>query len=137
MYHYFHDDLQLAWRTCGIAGKVAMEMGLHRQDAIVHMIKDEAERSEVVNILWNMVVLDKQWSCAAGLPHHFSDDGFPRTLPKGVEVKKTSAECGNCNSLLIKRFLLIEPVFESHDIVCIILYPILGFLRLHAHSRCV
>ncbi|KAF3407017.1 hypothetical protein DPV78_000413 [Talaromyces pinophilus] len=85
MYHYFHDDLQLAWRTCGIAGKAAMEMGLHRQDAILHMIEDEAERFEVVNVVWNIVVLDKQWSCAAGLPHHFSDNGFPRTLPELVE----------------------------------------------------
>ncbi|EEA24909.1 hypothetical protein TMatcc_008011 [Talaromyces marneffei ATCC 18224] len=85
MYHYFHDDLQLAWRTCGIAGKAAMEMGLHRQDAILHMIEDEAERVEVVNVMWNIVVLDKQWSCAAGLPHHFSDEGFPRTLPERVE----------------------------------------------------
>jgi hypothetical protein len=88
MYHYFHDDLQLAWRTCGIAGKAAMEMGLHRQDAILHMIEDEAERFEVVNVMWNIVVLDKQWSCAAGLPHHFSDNGFPRTLPERVEVRK-------------------------------------------------
>lgn len=63
-------------------------MGLHRQDAIVHMIEDEAERFEVVNVMWNIVVLDKQWSCAAGLPHHFSDNGFPRTLPERVEVRK-------------------------------------------------
>ncbi|EED18710.1 conserved hypothetical protein [Talaromyces stipitatus ATCC 10500] len=84
MYHYFHDDLQLAWRTCGIAGKVAMEMGLHRQDAL-HMIEDVSDRAEVVNILWNIVVLDKQWSCAAGLPHHFTRNGFAKILPEPLE----------------------------------------------------
>ncbi|KAH8880204.1 hypothetical protein GQ53DRAFT_737400 [Thozetella sp. PMI_491] len=86
IYHAFNDELRLAWRTCGIAGRMAMELGLHRQDTRFHMLQDKREQTQLINTLWNIVVLDRQWSCAAGLPQNFQDSDFAKSLPDPVEA---------------------------------------------------
>ncbi|GAD97411.1 conserved hypothetical protein [Paecilomyces variotii No. 5] len=86
IYHFFRGELQVAWRTCGIAGRMAMELGLHRRDARLHLTEAGKGHGEFINILWTIVVLDRQWSCETGLPFNFEDKDFAKSLPEPVEI---------------------------------------------------
>lgn len=61
---------------CGLAGHMAMELGLHSRDVAQHSLKDDRQRAEVATMTCSLVVLDRQWSAAAGLPDNFKGGDF-------------------------------------------------------------
>ena len=67
-----------------------MELGLHHSGTLQHMGKDDKRHSTVINLLWSIVILDRQWSCAAGLPQNFQDADFAKSLPAPCQVRDTS-----------------------------------------------
>ncbi|UKZ74580.1 hypothetical protein TrVFT333_002250 [Trichoderma virens FT-333] len=87
IYHFFHDDVQLAWRMGGIAGRMAMELGLHHRDTRQRAEDESGNRGTITNILWSIVILDRLWSCSIGLPQNFQDADFAKSLPEPVEGK--------------------------------------------------
>lgn len=76
----------MAWRFCGIAGRMAMELGLHRRDIRQQVEGSGRVHGNITNILWSIVILDRLWSCAIGLPQNFQDADFAKLLPEPVEV---------------------------------------------------
>ncbi|KAL7916695.1 hypothetical protein GGI35DRAFT_466231 [Trichoderma velutinum] len=86
IYHFFHDDVQLAWRMGGISGRMAMELGLHRLDARQRAEDELGGHGMITNILWSIVILDRLWSCSIGLPQNFQDADFAKSLPEPVEA---------------------------------------------------
>ncbi|KAL5089039.1 hypothetical protein Trisim1_005896 [Trichoderma cf. simile WF8] len=86
IYHFFHDDVQLAWRMGGISGRMAMELGLHHQDARQRAEDESGDHGMMTNILWSIVILDRLWSCSIGLPQNFQDADFAKSLPEPVEA---------------------------------------------------
>ncbi|KAH8679199.1 hypothetical protein BGZ61DRAFT_535619 [Ilyonectria robusta] len=75
-YHYFGGCLTLAWRMCGSAGRMAMELGLHSGVVSRHYPESDRRRAEVITISCSLAILDRQWSAAAGLPPHFQESVF-------------------------------------------------------------
>ncbi|EUC42269.1 hypothetical protein COCMIDRAFT_29081 [Bipolaris oryzae ATCC 44560] len=80
IYHFFTGDTRLAWRVCGISGRMAMELGLHRRDVHCHLLRDEKQRTGISAIIWSIVILDRQWSAATGLPQNFQESDFDQSI---------------------------------------------------------
>ncbi|KAH8707127.1 hypothetical protein GQ44DRAFT_777517 [Phaeosphaeriaceae sp. PMI808] len=78
--HFFNDEIRLAWRVCGISGRMAMELGLHRRDVHQQLLRDESQHAEISALLWSIVVLDRQWSAATGLPQNFQESDFDQAM---------------------------------------------------------
>lgn len=74
----------VAWRLCGVAGRIAMELGLHTGSAVAHATAMGYNVDEVANILASVIVVDRQWSAATGLPTHFSNSSFDGALVNKV-----------------------------------------------------
>lgn len=81
--------MQLAWRMGGIAGRMAMELGLHHRDTRQRAEDDSRNHGSITNILWSIVILDRLWSCTIGLPPNFQDADFARSLAEPAEVMKS------------------------------------------------
>ncbi|KAL6835721.1 hypothetical protein J3E69DRAFT_319390 [Trichoderma sp. SZMC 28015] len=86
IYHFFHDDVQLAWRMGGISGRMAMELGLHHREARQRAEAASCDHGMITNILWSIVILDRLWSCSIGLPQNFQDADFAKSLPEPVDA---------------------------------------------------
>ena len=74
----------LALRMCGIAGRLAMELGLHNRDASQQYPEEDQSHSEVVAISCSLIVLDRNWSAATGLPPNFQVTDFELATKSNV-----------------------------------------------------
>lgn len=84
VHHFFKAAIRLAWRMCGIAGRMAMELGLHNQEMSQHCLENDEQRTAVVNLSCSILVLDRQWSAAAGLPNNFQESDFDAAIISAV-----------------------------------------------------
>ncbi|KAF4835854.1 hypothetical protein CGCTS75_v002532 [Colletotrichum tropicale] len=75
-YDFFNDTPQSAWRMCGTAGRMLMELGFHNGVMSEDMLDSRAQRTEVWALMSSIVILDRQWSAAAGLPRNFQESAF-------------------------------------------------------------
>ncbi|KXH32874.1 hypothetical protein CSIM01_07501 [Colletotrichum simmondsii] len=75
-YEYFNDMPQVAWRMCGIAGRMLMELGVHNEEAWSRLASSPSLRSELCTLVSSIIILDRQWSAAAKLPSNFHDSSF-------------------------------------------------------------
>ncbi|KAL4929513.1 fungal specific transcription factor domain-containing protein [Aspergillus undulatus] len=69
----FSGCVRMAWRLCGIAASLAMEIGLHRSMSLQKVFPDGEERMKATRVIWSIFVLDHEWSSTLGLPRHMSD----------------------------------------------------------------
>ncbi|GKU09193.1 unnamed protein product, partial [Fusarium langsethiae] len=84
-YDFFQDMPRSAWRMCGIAGRMLMELGLHNAEVFKHTLKSEAQRTEACTLVSSIVILDRQWSYATGLPIHFHEASFSSISTSSVK----------------------------------------------------
>lgn len=64
-----------------VAARTAIEKGLYRKEKLAMIVPDLNERQEVINLLWSLLVLDRQFNFAAGLPHHIGDSDVDLPAP--------------------------------------------------------
>lgn len=76
--------IRLAWRTCGQAGRMAMELGLHSREMSQQCLENDEQRAAVVDLSCSLVVLDRQLSASAGLPNTFQNTDFDLALGSSV-----------------------------------------------------
>jgi len=70
---------------CGLAGRMAMELGLHCYDVARVSPSPETERWQKLSILMSSIfILDRQWSASAGLPNQFTETSFDQSLIAAV-----------------------------------------------------
>ncbi|KAF4446667.1 hypothetical protein F53441_9709 [Fusarium austroafricanum] len=84
-YDFFQEMPRSAWRMCGIAGRMLMELGLHNAEVFRHTVKTEAQRIEACTLISSIVILDRQWSYATGLPTHFQETSFSSISTSSVK----------------------------------------------------
>ncbi|CAJ0547135.1 Ff.00g017620.m01.CDS01 [Fusarium sp. VM40] len=84
-YDYFQEIPRSAWRMCGIAGRMLMELGLHNSEVFKHTLRTEAQRTEACTLISSIVILDRQWSYATGLPTHFHETSFSSISTSSVK----------------------------------------------------
>ncbi|KAM0247223.1 hypothetical protein ACHAQJ_009931 [Trichoderma viride] len=87
--YFFKDNHQHAWRICGLAGRMAMQLGLHIRDVSRQLLTDEQQRAENNTLTLSIFILDRQWGTATGLPNQFQWSDFEQELevPGGHQVK--------------------------------------------------
>ncbi|KEF63569.1 uncharacterized protein A1O9_01547 [Exophiala aquamarina CBS 119918] len=84
--HFFMGRIRLAWRTCGQAGRMAMELGLHSREMSQQCLENDEQRAAVVELSCSLVVLDRQLSASAGLPHTFQNADFDLAVGASVNT---------------------------------------------------
>lgn len=80
---YFHQDNEtMSWRLIGVAGRMCMELGLHRKDAIDKAFPTSEEKKWALNVFWAVHSFDRRWSLGTGLPFTIPDDDIDPQLPR-------------------------------------------------------
>lgn len=82
MYHFHCDDESLAWRLTGNAARMAMELGLHRQETYNAIFSTEGESKVAIILFWSIYVLDRRWSFGTGMPFALQDADIDPLLQK-------------------------------------------------------
>ncbi|KAG9229952.1 fungal-specific transcription factor domain-containing protein [Amylocarpus encephaloides] len=82
IYHFHTDDEVLAWRTIGIAARIALEMGLHRKESLEQNFRDPQARHWALRLFWCIYVLDRRWSFGTGMPFALQDTDIDPELPQ-------------------------------------------------------
>ncbi|KAK4187721.1 putative fungal-specific transcription factor domain protein [Podospora australis] len=82
IYQFFCDQELYAWRTIGIAARLAVEMGLHRKESLFENFPDEKERMSALSLFWCVYVLDRRWGLGNGLPFALVDRDIDPELPE-------------------------------------------------------
>lgn len=93
MYHFFQDQPRCAWRMCGTAGRLLMELGFHNGEVSKHILTTEAQRREAAIVTTSVIVLDRQWSASTGLPPNFQDSSFDTVPHHLVRQKSCTLAC--------------------------------------------
>lgn len=78
----------VAWRLCGVAGSLSQELGLHTDE--VSALSTPEERTLFGVIISSIIVLDKQWAAASGLPVNFTNTSFDKSLTSEVSCTSRS-----------------------------------------------
>jgi hypothetical protein len=74
---------------CGLAGRMAMEIGLHSREVYQQFLETEEQQQEAENISCSIIVLDRQWSAATGLPPNFQLSDFSYADASSVSILGT------------------------------------------------
>ncbi|KAK2056900.1 fungal-specific transcription factor domain-containing protein [Colletotrichum caudatum] len=81
--YWFHcGEELLAWRSIGISGREALEMGLHRRAILMENFKDPKERDRALRCFWCVYVLDRRWSFGTSLSFGIVDRDVDPELPE-------------------------------------------------------
>ncbi len=84
IYHVFCDQELYAWRTIGVAGRLALEMGLHRRESLMQSFPGPEERAAAVGVFWCVYVFDHQCSLENGLSFSLHDRDIDPRIPEVV-----------------------------------------------------
>ncbi|KAK3683302.1 hypothetical protein B0T22DRAFT_538430 [Podospora appendiculata] len=82
IYHFFCDDELYAWRVIGVAGRLVLEMGLHRRQSLFENFPDPGQRQAAVCLFWCVYVLDRRWSFGTSLSFALIDRDIDPALPQ-------------------------------------------------------
>ncbi|RVX65782.1 hypothetical protein B0A52_10313 [Exophiala mesophila] len=79
----FHlDDSVLAWRTIGLAGRAAIDLGLHRRETYSMRFSDNEQRLRASQLFWSIYALDRRWSFSTGRSFAIPECDIDLDLPK-------------------------------------------------------
>ncbi|KAI1123579.1 hypothetical protein F5Y10DRAFT_285913 [Nemania abortiva] len=67
LFHYYANNWRLSWRLLGNVARLVLELGLNREIVLDRSFPDKVMRSQAVNTIWTVFVLDQQISYALGL----------------------------------------------------------------------
>lgn len=71
---------------------MVIELGIHRWEIFHQLFNIPSQRDKISNTLWTIVVLDRQWSCALGIPQNFQESGFDKRVPVPVSTAINNEE---------------------------------------------
>ena len=74
----------MAYRLIGLAGRMCLEVGLHRRDAVTKAFTSGEEVLSVNRLFWSVYSLDRRWSFGTGLPFVIKDEDIDPSLPAPV-----------------------------------------------------
>ncbi|KIY03899.1 uncharacterized protein Z520_00591 [Fonsecaea multimorphosa CBS 102226] len=115
LYQFYREEDVLAWRTIGLAARIALELGLHLHDPPFATFQSARERERANRLFWCIYCLDKRWSLGTGLPFGIQDADIDPSLPEpndpypylftsmiaysriGSQILKASPGAGHCH----------------------------------------
>ncbi|KAK5052718.1 hypothetical protein LTR84_002584 [Exophiala bonariae] len=84
-YQFYRDEEVLAWRTIGLAARIALEIGLHLNDPPFATFQSVQERELANRLFWCIYCLDRRWSFGTGLPFGIQEDDIDPSLQEPVD----------------------------------------------------
>jgi hypothetical protein len=87
-YQFYRDEEVLAWRTIGLAARIALEVGLHLRDPPFAIFQSMQERELANRLFWCIYCLDRRWSFGTGLPFGIQEDDIDPGLLEPVSSLK-------------------------------------------------
>ncbi|KIW33619.1 uncharacterized protein PV07_00455 [Cladophialophora immunda] len=82
LYQFYREEEVLAWRTIGLAARIALELGLHLHDPPFSTFQSTRERERANRLFWCIYCLDKRWSLGTGLPFALQEADIDPSLPE-------------------------------------------------------
>lgn len=73
IYYFYQDTIHTAWRVCGLAGRMLMELGFHNSDISRSKQAPDRGKEQSAVLHASIVVFDRQWGAAIGLSAGFQD----------------------------------------------------------------
>lgn len=67
-----------------LAGRVAMELGLHSEKAAQECLDGDEKQIALATLSCTLLIIDRQWSAATGLPANFKESDFEMARPSLV-----------------------------------------------------
>lgn len=95
LYQFYRDEDVLAWRTIGLAARIALELGLHLHDPSFATFQNKEERECANRLFWCIYCLDKRWSLGTGLPFGIQEGDIDPSLPEPVSGFSFGIACFN------------------------------------------
>ncbi|EHK50847.1 hypothetical protein TRIATDRAFT_54398 [Trichoderma atroviride IMI 206040] len=86
IYYYHSHKWRLAWRFLGNVARVVVELGLNRQMVLDRSFPSIEARTQAINIIWSIFVLEQQLRHALGLSTMTQDLALDSTFPKPVNA---------------------------------------------------
>lgn len=83
-YQFYRDEEVLAWRTIGLAARIAVELGLHLNDPPFATFRSTRERELANRLFWCIYCLDRRWSFGTGLPFGIQEEDIDPSLLEPV-----------------------------------------------------
>ncbi|KIW41949.1 uncharacterized protein PV06_05543 [Exophiala oligosperma] len=82
LYQFYRDEEVLAWRTIGLAARIALEKGFHLRDPPFATFTSAEDRERANRLFWSIYCLDRRWSFGTGLPFAIQEDDIDPGLPE-------------------------------------------------------
>ncbi|KAF4440938.1 hypothetical protein F53441_12157 [Fusarium austroafricanum] len=82
IYWFFCGEELLAWRAIGLAGRMTLEIGLHRRASLFENFKDATHRNLAIRCFWCTYILDRRWSYGQSLSFGIYDRDIDPNLPE-------------------------------------------------------
>lgn len=80
------DKWRLAWRIVGNLIRIITESKLHRYKVLVRNFPQKHEQEHAINVIWSVIVLDRQLSYGLGLPLSLPASDMDANFPEPVSI---------------------------------------------------
>ena len=88
MYHYHLDEEIRTGRIIGLAARMCLEMGLHRQAMIENTFAEPEERVVALRTFWSVYMFERRISLAQGIAFLIQDSYIDPSLLASVRQPK-------------------------------------------------
>jgi hypothetical protein len=105
------DKWRLAWRVVGNLVRIMLELRLHHHQVLLQTLPRLQERHLAINIIWTIIVLDRQLSYALGLSLALQESYLDPEFPGPVRLARA------CCPLFLRTVLILTdqcPLFNTH-----------------------
>ncbi|KAK1238193.1 hypothetical protein MKX08_002772 [Trichoderma sp. CBMAI-0020] len=86
IYYYHSHKWRLAWRFLGNVARIVVELGLNRQMVLDRSFPNIEARTQAINIIWSIFVLEQQLRHALGLSTMTQDLALDSAFPRPVNA---------------------------------------------------
>ena len=90
MWFFNQDNEVQSWRLIGIAGRMCLELGMHRKAGIEKAFPSPDERKWALALFWSVYSFDRRWCLGTGLPFSIPDADIDPFLPTPVSIPEST-----------------------------------------------
>lgn len=91
IYYYHLDEEGRTGRIIGLAARLCLEMGLHRQVMVEHTFSKPEKRSAALRTFWSVYMFERRTSLGQGIPFLIQDSYVDPSLFGSVRKAPTAA----------------------------------------------
>ena len=93
IYHYHLDEEIRTGRIIGLAARLCLEMGLHRQTMIENTFPKHEKRCAALRTFWSVYMFERRTSLGQGIAFLIQDSHIDPSLFSSVRKSPDGGEC--------------------------------------------